>query len=167
MRKRPRPWIRDPRTLCKQRPSLSTTSFVCSTTITGLVTVRADRQTEYEEGRPTSEQLTSILEYLGNDKASQVVENASSPDDALKKLEQGSALRLPLTVDWNNGRVGEYFCRGLMHRDVLICSSIWVPRVRDSQTAEGRQRVMHDPWHRPRHDRRRMTLMMTRLEISP
>lgn len=63
-------------------------------------------RSEFEEGRPTSEQLTSILEYIGNDKASRVVDDATSHKDALKKLEQGSSLKLPLTVDWNNGRVG-------------------------------------------------------------
>ncbi|WPG97593.1 Sugar transporter TC2A11 family [Acrodontium crateriforme] len=54
---------------------------------------------------PTSDQLNSILEYLGPSHASNVVEGASGSGDALKKFSASkSAFQRPVTVDWNNGR---------------------------------------------------------------
>ncbi|KAF1347863.1 thioredoxin-like protein [Delphinella strobiligena] len=68
-----------------------------------------DQRTEFEldvqEGEPTSDQLTNIIEYLGADKVGTVVEGATSPTDALRKLkENGDLFKRPVIVDWGNGR---------------------------------------------------------------
>lgn len=56
---------------------------------------------------PTSDQLNSILEYLGPSSAANVVEGASGSGDALKKFSASkTAFQRPVTVDWNNGRAG-------------------------------------------------------------
>ena len=66
---------------------------------------------EVQEEPPTSDQLNSILEYLGSDKAGSVVKGATSTSDALRKLKQsGDSFQRPLVVDWNHGRAGEDNC---------------------------------------------------------
>lgn len=42
---------------------------------------------EITESAPTPDQLSNILEYLGNSKVSELVKDASSPSDALRKLK--------------------------------------------------------------------------------
>ncbi|KAA6413898.1 MAG: duf1687 domain-containing protein [Lasallia pustulata] len=71
-------------------------------------------RTEFElnitEDPPTSDQLRSILEYLGARRAGDVVKGAKDEADAMKKLrESGENFKRPVIVDWNNGRavVGE------------------------------------------------------------
>lgn len=60
-----------------------------------------------QEGAPTSDQLTSILEYLGQDKIGSVVEGASSVSDALSKFKRDENLfQRPVVVDWGNGKAG-------------------------------------------------------------
>jgi arsenate reductase-like glutaredoxin family protein len=60
-----------------------------------------------QEAEPTSDQLTNIFQYLGQDKIGNVVEGASSTTEALRKLkENGSVFQRPIVVDWGNGRVG-------------------------------------------------------------
>ncbi|CAD0094913.1 unnamed protein product [Aureobasidium vineae] len=62
-------------------------------------------RTDFELGLPTNDQLTNIFEYLGQDKIGNVIEGASSPTEALRKLkENGSLFQRPLVVDWGNGR---------------------------------------------------------------
>lgn len=61
------------------------------------------------ESAPTSDQLSSILEYLGPSHAGSVVQDATGTSDALRKLKQNESLfQRPVTVDWNNGRAGTY-----------------------------------------------------------
>lgn len=63
---------------------------------------------EVQEEPPTSDQLNSILEYVGSDKAGQIVKGATSTTDALRKLKQsGDSFIRPCVVDWNNGRAGQ------------------------------------------------------------
>ena len=65
---------------------------------------------DIQEGTPTSDQLTSILEYLGPSKAGSVIEGATGTTDALRKFKQNeNSFQRPVTVDWNHGRavVGE------------------------------------------------------------
>lgn len=62
---------------------------------------------DVQEGAPTTDQLTSILEYLGPSKAGSVVQDATGTTDALRKFKQNESLfQRPVTVDWNNGRAG-------------------------------------------------------------
>ncbi|GAB7355064.1 hypothetical protein MBLNU459_g5656t2 [Dothideomycetes sp. NU459] len=60
---------------------------------------------DVQEGAPTSDQLTSILEYLGQDKIGSVVQGASSVSDALSKFRKDeNVFQRPVVVDWGNGR---------------------------------------------------------------
>lgn len=62
-----------------------------------------------QEGEPTRDQLTNIFEYLGSDKIGSVVEGASTPTEALRKLkENGELFKRPVIVDWSNGKAGKY-----------------------------------------------------------
>lgn len=64
---------------------------------------------DVQETPPTPDQLTSILDYLGPSKAGTVVEEATGTSDALRKFNaKQQAFQRPVTVDWNNGRAGEY-----------------------------------------------------------
>ncbi|KAI4120296.1 MAG: hypothetical protein LQ338_007115 [Usnochroma carphineum] len=81
------------------------------------------QRTEFElnvtEDPPTSDQLRTILEYVGSGagRAGQIVEGAADEADALRKLkEDPNKFRRPVIVDWNNGRASgtystqEYSC---------------------------------------------------------
>ncbi|GAB7344783.1 hypothetical protein MBLNU457_3248t1 [Dothideomycetes sp. NU457] len=68
-------------------------------------TERTDYELQVEEGAPTNDQLRSIIDYLGQDKAANVVDGAKDGEDAIKMIGKGSVLKRPLVVDWNNGRV--------------------------------------------------------------
>jgi arsenate reductase-like glutaredoxin family protein len=73
-------------------------------------TNREPFELEITENAPTPDQLSSILEYVGTGKTSQLVKGASSRLDALKKLKENPEDFLrPVVVDWNQGRavVGE------------------------------------------------------------
>ncbi|KAK3661063.1 hypothetical protein LTR22_007689 [Elasticomyces elasticus] len=62
-------------------------------------------RTEVSEQSPTTDQLTSILEYLGPSKAGNVVEDATGTSDAMRKFKASQAVfKRPVTVDWNHGR---------------------------------------------------------------
>lgn len=64
---------------------------------------------DVQETPPTPDQLTSILDYVGPSKAGTVVEEATGTSDALRKFNaKQQAFQRPVTVDWNNGRAGEY-----------------------------------------------------------
>ncbi|KAI4794502.1 hypothetical protein E4T44_12499 [Aureobasidium sp. EXF-8845] len=69
---------------------------------------RTDFELDIQEGTPTADQLTNIFEYLGRDKIGSVVDGASSPTEALRKLkENGSVFQRPVVVDWGNGLSGD------------------------------------------------------------
>lgn len=65
--------------------------------------------TDVSEVAPTSDQLNSILEYVGQNKVGTVVADATSVTDAIKKFKASEqSFTRPITVDWNNGRAGMY-----------------------------------------------------------
>lgn len=60
---------------------------------------------DIQEAVPTSDQLNSILEYLGPSKAGTVIKDATGSSDALRKFKTNENLfQRPLVVDWNSGR---------------------------------------------------------------
>ncbi|MCJ1462946.1 hypothetical protein MMC07_001550 [Pseudocyphellaria aurata] len=62
------------------------------------------------EDPPTSDQLRTILEYVGGTRAKDVVDGAKSEGDAIRTLSgDPSKFNAPVTVDWNNGKavIGE------------------------------------------------------------
>lgn len=67
------------------------------------------QRTEFElnitEDPPTTDQIRTILEYMGAHNAGRLVEGAKDMGDAIKKLgENPKRFKPPVTVDWNNGR---------------------------------------------------------------
>ncbi|KAL7795850.1 thioredoxin-like protein [Trichoderma ceciliae] len=57
------------------------------------------------EDPPTIDQVQTILEYVGQSGASQIVKGARDDKDALKKFKENKEnLLRPLTVDWSNGK---------------------------------------------------------------
>ena len=74
-----------------------------------MVSWRTDTMVDVQEGPPTSDQLSSILEYIGPSKAGTVVKDATGSTDALRKFKGNESLfQRPLVVDWNNGRAGTF-----------------------------------------------------------
>ncbi|KAG4439292.1 hypothetical protein IFR05_005225 [Cadophora sp. M221] len=66
---------------------------------------RAEFELDVTEEPPTQDQLKSILEYIGVQKASTVIKGAKDEADAFKKLKENSgSFQPPVTVDWSNGR---------------------------------------------------------------
>jgi len=62
-------------------------------------------QLDVTEEPPTPDQLRTILEYTGAQKASAIITGAKDAGDAIKKLrESPENFQRPLTVDWNNGK---------------------------------------------------------------
>ncbi|KAK6351656.1 hypothetical protein TWF718_004810 [Orbilia javanica] len=60
------------------------------------------------EGPMTTAQLRSILDYVGENKVGEIVEGARGVHDAMKILDGTKgvdAIKRPIVVDWNNGRV--------------------------------------------------------------
>ncbi|KAL9588770.1 MAG: hypothetical protein Q9203_002424 [Teloschistes exilis] len=71
---------------------------------------RTDFELNVTEDPPTSDQLRTILEYVGSGggRAGKIVEGATDEADALKKLEEDPGrFKQPVVVDWNNGRAGK------------------------------------------------------------
>ncbi|KAI0019055.1 DUF1687-domain-containing protein [Xylariomycetidae sp. FL0641] len=57
------------------------------------------------EDPPTPDQLQTILEYVGKSKISEIIQGASTPNEALKKFKENSEnFKRPVIVDWNNGK---------------------------------------------------------------
>ncbi|PNP44910.1 hypothetical protein TGAMA5MH_03324 [Trichoderma gamsii] len=57
------------------------------------------------EDAPTLDQVETILQYVGQHGASQVVKGARDDKDALRKFKENKEnLLRPLTVDWSNGK---------------------------------------------------------------
>ncbi|KAK7704266.1 hypothetical protein SLS57_010575 [Botryosphaeria dothidea] len=60
---------------------------------------------DVQEQAPTSDQVQTILEYLGAGSAGKVVEGASSEEEAVKKFKlNANSFVKPLVVDWNAGK---------------------------------------------------------------
>lgn len=66
---------------------------------------RTDFELEVQEGPPTADQLSSILDYIGPSHAGSVIKDATGTSDALRKFKKSedSFLR-PVIVDWNSGK---------------------------------------------------------------
>ena len=63
--------------------------------------------TDVQEAAPTSDQLSSILEYIGPSKAATIVKDATGGSDALRRFKDNESLfQRPIVVDWNHGRAG-------------------------------------------------------------
>lgn len=68
-------------------------------------THRAEFKLEVTEEPPTEDQLRSILEYIGAQKAGTIIKGAKDEADAMRKLAaNGDSFERPVTVDWSNGR---------------------------------------------------------------
>ncbi|KAN0119498.1 DUF1687 domain containing protein [Hyaloscypha variabilis] len=66
---------------------------------------RQEFELEVTEEPPTQDQLKSILEYIGAQKASTIIKGARDEADAMRKLKENSeSFQRPVTVDWSNGR---------------------------------------------------------------
>ncbi|KAE8453587.1 hypothetical protein EG329_010448 [Mollisiaceae sp. DMI_Dod_QoI] len=66
---------------------------------------RPQFELEVTEEPPTQDQLKSILEYVGVQKASTIIKGAKDEADAMKKLKENSEnFQRPVTVDWSNGK---------------------------------------------------------------
>ncbi|KAE9380101.1 DUF1687-domain-containing protein [Stipitochalara longipes BDJ] len=66
---------------------------------------RQEFELEVTEDPPTQDQLKSILEYVGAQKASTIIKGARDEADAMRKLkENAESFQRPVTVDWANGR---------------------------------------------------------------
>ncbi|EKG18223.1 hypothetical protein MPH_04613 [Macrophomina phaseolina MS6] len=60
---------------------------------------------DVQEQPPTSDQVQTILEYLGADSAGKVVEGATSNEEAVRKFKlNANSFVKPLVVDWNAGK---------------------------------------------------------------
>ncbi|KAI1307470.1 DUF1687-domain-containing protein [Xylaria venustula] len=65
---------------------------------------RAEFELNITEDPPTADQLRTILEYVGKNKISSIIQGATTENEALKKFrENADSLQRPLVVDWNNG----------------------------------------------------------------
>ncbi|KAF2036336.1 hypothetical protein EK21DRAFT_96273 [Setomelanomma holmii] len=65
---------------------------------------RTEFELDVTEAPPTSDQLKSILEYLGGSVGG-IVQGASDESDALRRLKaDGNTFQRPLVVDWNQGK---------------------------------------------------------------
>ncbi|KAI3321552.1 DUF1687-domain-containing protein [Xylariaceae sp. AK1471] len=66
---------------------------------------RQDFELNITEDPPTADQLKTILEYVGKNKISSVVQGATTENEALKKFKENTDnFKRPVIVDWNNGR---------------------------------------------------------------
>ncbi|PSR85732.1 thioredoxin-like protein [Coniella lustricola] len=58
------------------------------------------------EDLPTTDQLQTILEYVGKNNIPTVIQGASSETEAMRLFKKSAeAFQRPITVDWNNGKV--------------------------------------------------------------
>ncbi|KAJ4356340.1 uncharacterized protein N0V89_004372 [Didymosphaeria variabile] len=69
-------------------------------------TERMEFELDVTEAPPTSDQLKSILDYLGGPgAASKVVSGAQDEADAMRRLKaDGETFLRPVVVDWNQGK---------------------------------------------------------------
>ncbi|EGO53067.1 hypothetical protein NEUTE1DRAFT_92009 [Neurospora tetrasperma FGSC 2508] len=67
---------------------------------------KSDFELNITEEAPTTEQLRTMLDYVGKTGISSIISNAQNETEALKKFkENGDNLNRPIVVDWNNGKV--------------------------------------------------------------
>ncbi|KAI1122214.1 DUF1687-domain-containing protein [Nemania abortiva] len=67
--------------------------------------IRSDFELNITEEPPTADQLKTILEYVGKNKISSIIQGATSENDALKKFNGSpDSFKYPVIVDWNNGK---------------------------------------------------------------
>lgn len=89
-----------------------------------------ERNADVQEGAPTSDQLTSILEYLGPAQAGSVIADSTGTTDAIKKFKANeNSFQAPVTVDWMSARAGMFWAA--MERVNLYCS-LWFKTIRGS-----------------------------------
>ncbi|KAI1478287.1 hypothetical protein K445DRAFT_316654 [Daldinia sp. EC12] len=66
---------------------------------------RQEFELNITEDPPTPDQLKTILEYVGKNRISSVVQGASTENEALKKFRENQEnFKRPVVVDWNNGK---------------------------------------------------------------
>ncbi|KAK4102966.1 DUF1687-domain-containing protein [Parathielavia hyrcaniae] len=66
---------------------------------------RPEFKLEITETAPTTDQLQTILEYVGKQRVSTIVQGATDQADALRKFrENAESFQRPVIVDWNNGK---------------------------------------------------------------
>ncbi|KAI1380031.1 DUF1687-domain-containing protein [Hypoxylon crocopeplum] len=66
---------------------------------------RQEFELNITEDPPTTDQLKTILEYVGKSKISSIVQGATTENEALKKFrENADNFKRPVIVDWNNGK---------------------------------------------------------------
>ncbi|KAJ4416042.1 hypothetical protein N0V82_006965 [Gnomoniopsis sp. IMI 355080] len=66
---------------------------------------RPEFELNITEDPPTTDQVQTILEYVGKGGISSIIKGASSQDEALKLFKQSvDNFQRPVTVDWNNGK---------------------------------------------------------------
>ncbi|KAK1781027.1 hypothetical protein QBC45DRAFT_406455 [Copromyces sp. CBS 386.78] len=65
-----------------------------------------DFELNITEEAPTTEQLKTILDYVGKAGISSIISDAQDETEALKKFKDNTDnLKRPIVVDWNNGKV--------------------------------------------------------------
>ncbi|KAI1140643.1 DUF1687-domain-containing protein [Hypoxylon sp. FL0543] len=66
---------------------------------------RQEFELNITEDPPTADQLKTILEYVGKNRISSVVNGATTENEALKKFKENKEnFKRPVVVDWNNGK---------------------------------------------------------------
>ncbi|KAI0120676.1 thioredoxin-like protein [Xylariales sp. AK1849] len=66
---------------------------------------REEFDLDVTEEAPTTDQLQSILEYVGTSKIGSVIAGAKTDSEAMKKFRESSdAFKRPVVVDWSNGK---------------------------------------------------------------
>ncbi|KAI5922330.1 DUF1687-domain-containing protein [Camillea tinctor] len=67
--------------------------------------LRQEFELEITEEPPTTDQVKTILDYVGPDRVSSVIKGATTEKEAMQKFkENASNFRWPMIVDWNNGK---------------------------------------------------------------
>ncbi|ORY60540.1 thioredoxin-like protein [Pseudomassariella vexata] len=66
---------------------------------------RSEFDLNVTEDPPTTDQLQTILEYVGQNKIKSVVSGANTVTEALKTFKESpDSFKRPVVVDWNNGK---------------------------------------------------------------
>ena len=69
---------------------------------------RTEFELDVQESEPTSDQVKSILDYVGVQNVGKLVQGAAGPDDAMRKVKSSKdAFVRPVVVDWHQGKAGE------------------------------------------------------------
>lgn len=71
---------------------------------------RSDFDLDIVENAPTSDQVRSILEFVGPSGVGKVIKGATNESDAMKKFSASTdSFQRPIVVDWSNGKAGMLF----------------------------------------------------------